>query len=246
MVFEQRQVAMETLGEYLTGVRRDLQLEQIAVARRCGIPVKFLDALEAGRYEKLPPDVYVYGFLRTLANVYAVDSHALVTQYKKERGVLLQVSRTPSWVSLSGTYFARVTLTPARLSLFAGLLVIVLTLGYLLWQVISINSTPSLQIFEPKPGDIVRSSVVSVHGKTEPGNSVSINGQTVFVDGNGEFRTTIGLGNGQQMLTFAAKNKFDKIITKTVSLVADVPELPNQSISPAASSSPSGAASTTP
>jgi cytoskeletal protein RodZ len=56
----------ETLGEKLAKKRAALGYDLKEAERATRIRAKYIEFLESGRYEKLPPDVYVQGFLKII------------------------------------------------------------------------------------------------------------------------------------------------------------------------------------
>ena len=90
MVFQKKKVQLETLSEYLQEVRRKLKLSLKEVSTLTTISLKFLEALEEGKFNWLPSDVYVYGFLKKLARLYSLDENVLIAQFKKERGIFIK------------------------------------------------------------------------------------------------------------------------------------------------------------
>jgi transcriptional regulator with XRE-family HTH domain len=222
MLFEKKKLKIETLSEYLGEIRAELGLSLEDVAEQIGIKPKFLEDLEEGKFLKLPPDVYVLGFLKQIGRRYNIESEVLIEQYKKERGIQKQLlERAKEEGRWKKKIKDRVVITPKSVSIFAGLVFVVATLGYIIWQVSSINKTPSLEIIEPQDRQIIKGSSVSIKGKTDPGMSVTVNEQNIFVDSQGNFKTQLGITAGPRDLTIAARNKFDKSITKIVSIVGE-------------------------
>lgn len=228
MLFETRKIQLETLGEYLLEVRTQLKLSPQEVAARTSVAPKFLQLLERGDFARLPADVYVYGFLRELAELYGVDGSTLVSQYKKERAIMGQLEQRKAGERRHGGQLERLVITPKVLTVSLAILFVVATVGYLVWQVVSIDRTPNLSVDEPKDRQIVRGAAVTVAGKTDPGIAVTINDQPVFVDGEGRFKTQVSVGAGPKELVFVAKNKFDKSVTKTVSVIGEPAEVRGQ------------------
>lgn len=194
-----------------------LSLDQ--VSERTGIKLKFLESLEDGNFRQLPPDVYVLGFLRQLAELYSIEEAPLSAQYKKEKNIHTQIEKrahpSRAWASV---YFSRLVVTPKFLSIVLGLLFVVMTLGYIIWQVASINKLPSLEIFEPQDRQVIKDSFVNVRGKTDPDMKVTINSQDVFVDSSGNFKLQLSMEVGPKQLEVTASNKFGKTVTKIISI----------------------------
>lgn len=223
MPFKTKKINIETLSEYLLGTRKLLRLSLKEVSRQTGIAFKFLENLESGKFQALPATVYVIGFLKKLAQVYNVSESALIEQFKKERVLSQEISKTrvPA-KSKVAMLFSKVVVTPKFLSLTAGFLFVLITLGYIGFQVISIYGNPQLSIYEPQNSQKISGSAVTVSGQTDPGNTMSINNQPVLVDAkDGKFQAVVSLTSGQKDLLLVASNKFNKSTTKTVSLLVD-------------------------
>lgn len=220
MLFEKKKIQIETLSEYLTEVRANLQLSTEEVCKKTDLVFKFLSALESGNFKVLPSDVYVYGFLKKLAFVYAIDSETLIDQYKKERGIEQQLSKKSE--TLAGTryknYFQKFVITPKILSLALGLTFIVISVGYIIWQVWSINRIPSLELVSPLNNAVIAASFIEVKGRTDPGMTVAVNDQAIFVDAQGGFQTQLALVPGPKEIVIVAKNRFGKLLSKNRSI----------------------------
>ncbi len=202
---------METLGEYLGAVRSELGLTLEEVSQATGVYEKFIHYIETGKYHLLPPGVYVLGFLKKLAGIYKISSDTLIEQYRKELGIVEhQASEKLAGEKTWKTRFSKVTITPKLMTVTGSALVGAIAFFYVVFQVFAINKTPALAINEPSNDAVISGTSVNVAGKTEPGITVSINGQNVFVDPSGTFHTTIGVAPGQKELRINAANKFGK------------------------------------
>jgi cytoskeletal protein RodZ len=225
MLFETKKVPLETLGEYLKEIREQIGLSVKEVVDKTGICDKYLINLEEGKYHHLPPDVYVYGFLKKLAEAYAVPAATLIEQYKRERGIVEQVaSKAITPQKGLKAKLAQLVITPKIITLFSGVGLAVIALLYLVVQVSAINRTPDLKVAEPAPGSVVKESFVNVSGQTDPGTTLAINGQNVFVDNEGKFKTTMSVAEGQTELAVVAQNKFGKTATEKILVMVDQPK----------------------
>ncbi|MDB4939769.1 MAG: family transcriptional regulator [Candidatus Doudnabacteria bacterium] len=210
---------METLPEYLKSARESFSYDLHHVAKITNISPKFLECLEAGYYHRLPADVYVYGFLRKLAELYRTDSELLIFQYKKERGIHEQLNKKiPEYKSYTDSKF-EITPKTITFSLLAAFVIFIL--GYLFYQVHAINLPPHISITDPKDGVRVTTSSVLVQGTTDIGASMVMNDQQIFVDSAGKFKTQVSISPGEKILTFIAKNNFGKETTKQILVVGD-------------------------
>lgn len=71
------------------------------------------------------------------------------------------------------------------------------------------TDAPKLEISEPAEGALItqrKQSVISVKGTTDGGNKVYLNGQFLFVAGDGSFSGSVQLVNGDNTLTVKAMN----------------------------------------
>lgn len=222
--FETKQLATETLGEYLQRVRTALRLSITEVSKKTGIFEKFLISLEAGKYEKLPPDVYVLGFIKKLSVAYAIPFQPMQEQFRKERDILEHEMRQKIEPKRSLRDLVKeVSLTPKTISVIGVVLVLVISFVYLMVQIFSVNKTPTLQIDEPKPDTVISGSSVVVKGQTDFGSTLTINGQNVFVKNDGEFQTLAGVTPGQTELRVDSVNKFGKRSSQIISLRVEEP-----------------------
>lgn len=72
------------------------------------------------------------------------------------------------------------------------------------------NEKPKLEISEPGDGAEIKGGdkKVKVAGKTDPNNSIAVNGSTVIVDSEGNWQTVIVLNDGDNTLTITSSNSF--------------------------------------
>ncbi len=220
MIFEKKKIRIETLSEYLAEARRDLNLSLEQVAQKTSIKPEFLNALESGQFKILPADVYVFGFLSRLAEIYSANSRELIAQYQKEKGIQRQIGKIDSPIGLPWykKYFGRIVVTPKLVTLFLGLAFVALTVVYIVWQVFSINKTPNLKIFSPANNSVIQGSSLRISGQTDSGMTVSINGEKIFVDNQGNFQTPVSLTPGPKTITVTAENHFGKSTSQTLNV----------------------------
>lgn len=71
----------QALGQYLFSRREALEMSIDQISRTTKIPNASLLHLEAGRFDKLPGDVFVRGFLRSYARCLKLDGDDVVSRY---------------------------------------------------------------------------------------------------------------------------------------------------------------------
>ncbi|MEK9181354.1 MAG: RodZ domain-containing protein [Patescibacteria group bacterium] len=226
-LFKSKKIKSETLGEYLADMRNTLKMTCAQVQRLTQIPEKFLKNLEAGEYGKLPDDVYVRGFLQSLAAVYKLPAKSLLEQFERERGVDRSLtSRDPLAPRASKPFITpRIVITPKTFSLALVLVLAALSVGYLVWQVRSVSAAPSLEISYPAADLTTEARNILLRGRAEPGSKLFINKQPVLVAEDGEFTEVLNLTEGANNILIRAENKFGKSseVSRSI-IVSSAPE----------------------
>jgi cytoskeletal protein RodZ len=205
-LFKTKQVKIDTLGEYLQQVRKQLNLDIKTVSILAQIKPSYIELLEAGAYPQLPADVYIRGFLKSLADFYHIKEQVLIDQYEKERGFELTPPATKKFIKENW-----LSLTPRTLILGSSLLVALIAIIYIGIEIRSVLIPPYLSVNEPSSDMTVDGNSVVISGTSEIGAEVYINNQPILVDQNGSFTETLLLSSGLNVVEVSAKNKFDKV-----------------------------------
>lgn len=209
--FKSKKISTETLGEYLRHARESLDFSPSDIRRLTRLPEKLLSALEEGNYQDLPADVYVRGFLKSLAAIYRTEAEGLLRQFEKERNL----SRTLAYGTLSPeprkTYhLPRFVITPKTITLALVVLAVVGSVAYLAWQIYSVSAAPRLTLTYPLSDLTIGTRSMLLRGRTEPGAMVHVNTQEILVDESGEFKEVLNFVEGTNQIVVKAENKFGK------------------------------------
>ena len=78
-----------SIGARLRRERESLGMSIEEIARATRIPVPSLERVEADRFDDLPGEVFVRGFLRSYAKTVGLDADEIVAQYSSARRVPL-------------------------------------------------------------------------------------------------------------------------------------------------------------
>lgn len=72
------------------------------------------------------------------------------------------------------------------------------------------NEKPTLEISEPADGAEIKGGdkKVKIAGKTDPNNSITVNGATAIVNSEGNFQTQININDGDNLITIVASTNF--------------------------------------
>ncbi|MGI6360733.1 MAG: helix-turn-helix domain-containing protein [Bacillota bacterium] len=75
---------MDAIGKYLKEVREKRGYSQIAVEEGTKIPIRYIQAIEAGDFSQLPGRAYTIGFIRNYAKFLQVGSDELIEYYNEK------------------------------------------------------------------------------------------------------------------------------------------------------------------
>lgn len=222
--FKKRQLTSdEPLGQQLRAVRRTakLTLEQVATATK--ISKQYIQALESGKYDELPAEVYAKGFLENYAQFLGFPVDEVLTQYKRERGLAPRPKSSEQFV-VPGQQLERpkLNITPRTLWAAGAIVILFIVVSYLLTQVSVFAAPPKLELTRPAPNTTLSAESVTVEGKTDSGATLAINGQPIPTDVNGSFREEVHLLSGTNTLRITARNKNGRERTETRSVIVRV------------------------
>lgn len=210
--------ANKTLGDILKAARKKKEIDLSLAEEETKVRLKYLEALEEGRYEALPGNVYALGFLLKYADFLGLENQdELVKRFKMERGESPYQSRLMPKRQLHEPWFY---LTPRILTIIAVALVLAVVLGYIIYSVRTFTMPPNLEISSPSSEQILKEDTVDIVGKTDAGVTLMINNQAVLLDGNGNFTQQVKLNPGLNTFEIRAINRLKKESIKQVKILA--------------------------
>ena len=217
---EPKQSQQIKVGPMLKARRQALRLSLAQVEVDTKIRGKFLTALEAGDYAKLPNDIYSRGFVQHYANHLGLDGVGVAAEYAAERGgVAAGETRRPRMVRPR-----RLVFTGAVAAAAGVLLVVAGVLGYLLWQFSALAGAPRLVVTSPETDLALTGAIIDVSGRTTPGADVTINEAPVLTDTDGNFSDKVALQGGVNAIRIASRSKLGKVTTVVRNVLATVPK----------------------
>lgn len=196
-----------SLGERLKKSRENAGWTVKKFADATKIPQKYIERLEGGRYEKLPPFVYVSGFLKKYSEILGLPVDELLSEYQKEAKISEQISPLQKLPLLGSPRFV---VTPKRITLAVIILIILFVAGYLFYQINLLIAPPKLAIKYPTEDILINRSTIEISGATDYTAKLTINGQQVLVERDGSFHQEINLSPGVNTLKIVAENRFGK------------------------------------
>lgn len=223
--FKTRKVKItQSLGEKLQATRkRRTSLSLKDVARKINIQKEYLYYLEQGQYNKLPADVYVYGYLKSYAKFLRVDISSVVKLYNKEKNIEDKINdyKKEKKKFIDSIPFV---ITPKMIQVFFIFLVVFGIIFYLWYQVSGLSRPPKLEIYNLDQDKTVTEEIVTIFGQSDLDSDLKINDQPIFVDQEGNFKETVSLQPGVNMLIITATNRFDKATSIERKIMYDAPE----------------------
>jgi len=217
---------MNNLGEKLKKRREALGLNLQKVAKISRLRQAYLERLEKGEYEKLPADIYTRNFLKTYSKIIGLNENEIIKEYEKERGLIdekpksqkqkkLSISGLLSRLLLSRFRYPfginyNFILTPRFLSWLFFIFIFLLSLFYIIWQLDFFISPPKINLIYPEEDLVVYQNLIEINGNVSQESKLTINGQAINIDKDGNFREAISLQSGINTITIEATNKIGK------------------------------------
>jgi len=197
------------LAEFLKEKRQEKNLTLERLSDLTKIQIYHLEGLEAGHFEKLPPAVYCVGIFKRLSKFLDADENEIMEAYRNEFESSTSNKTGSAPIAKRESYFI---LTPSKLMIFAGGLLLLLLSGYLWYQFNFLIGPPNLAI-KPSEDAVTKEEIILVSGKTDNGINLTINGENTYVDSKGSFEKSIQLAAGVNVIEIKAVNNFGKVST---------------------------------
>lgn len=208
---------MKTVGSILQEERKakGFSLDQIEVAIK--IRAKFLCAIEEDDYSSLPSQAYAKGFVKNYAEFLGIPAATILAFFRRQTQEITRSSILPAGVarSLNRAWFQ---LTPGKFLIFLFVGLVVAFLIYLGIQYGQLQNPPKIIIETPKENAVITTKKVEVLGVTDPDATVTVNGISVLVRGDGKFFDQVTVEPGNNTIIVIATTRYGKsaTITRTV------------------------------
>ncbi len=205
---------MATLGGLLFERREELGISQNKAARDLVVKEEVIDSLENGQYLDLPEPTFVKGLIRSYAQYLGLDSDHLLALYRRE----YDETKYPKKSLVIEN--KKLKITPTSLTTAAFVVAIVAFIVYVIVQYFSVLTAPKLAVTSPQNDETTTIPIVQINGQTEKETSISIDGQLVPVDDQGNFSYKYNLKDGQNIIEIIASKKLSpkSKVTKIVRL----------------------------
>jgi len=205
---------MNTVGTMLKEARVAKGITLLEVEKQTKIRLKFLEAIEKDAYQLLPSPVYAKGFVKNYSEYLGLDSATIMAFFRRQSE---DIKRTVILPKKSQDIEAKgLRLTPGRFitMLLIGLSVIFLSYFFIQYQ--KLQRPPDLTITKPVHESIVGEKKLDVMGETNGDTTITVNGLSVSVRGDGKFFTQVTLESGVNTITVIATSRFGKTKTEVL------------------------------
>lgn len=206
--FQQKPINYQTVGEALAEARIRKNIALAEAARRTGIRVEYLAALEENAFDRLPAGVYGRRFIEEYARFLGLRPRAVGTQYEAQRRPGTVVDET-----LFGTKRVRkrdLLLLPRWVKSAIIILIIMGSLLYLGVRIRDSIAPPPLALSWPPEKFVTEATRLTVQGVTTPETAVFVNEQPVVTAADGAFSHEITMIPGVNTITVRAQKRYGR------------------------------------
>lgn len=193
---------MTTLGTIFSSARGKKRVSLNKAAADLHLNREVLETIEEGDWASLPEPTFAKGFIKNYAQYLKLDADHMLALYRRE----YDEKKYPHKDSPIERK-RRLMLTPNRLTGMVFGLGTLLFAAYLFVQYLSVLSKPKLELISPKDDITTSVPVIELIGTTEKETTISVDGQFVPVDANGNFAHQIQLVEGQNVIEVVAAKR---------------------------------------
>lgn len=205
---------MNTVGTMLKQARVAKGISLLDVEKQTKIRLKFLEAIERDAYQLLPSPVYAKGFVKNYSEFLGLDSNTIMAFFRRQSDDVRKTVILPKKAQEIEAKGLR--LTPGRFITMLLIGLSVIFLSYFFIQYRRLQRPPELTITKPINESIVGEKKLDVMGETNSDTTITVNGLSVSVRGDGKFFTQVTLESGVNTITVIATSRFGKTKTEVV------------------------------
>ncbi len=205
---------MQKFGDLIKAERKRKKISLEKVAQDLAIKKEHLEALESENWSSLPEPAFIKGYAKSYIDYLNLDSNYALALYRRDFDE--KKYPKPNLPKKEKRFF----ITPNKITNTVFALALVAFFAYIAIQYSSIFSSPKLEILNPKENETTSVPAIQIEGKVEKGATISINGQFVAVDSNGNFSYQYMLEEGKNSIEVVAsfrlspKNKVTREIRR--------------------------------
>jgi transcriptional regulator with XRE-family HTH domain len=203
---------LRRVGERLKKTREEQNLSLEDIFNLTRIPLKYLEAIEAGRFQQLPQaKAHRLAYVREYAEALHLNPASILYQFSQEADL-------NNYAPVHPVRVLKLWPLNSLSNIFRHIAIGVLLIGfvsYLAWQVKGVLQPPKLYVYTPIDGYISNKLGALVQGETEKEVRLTVNGKEAMLNNQGKFELPIDLSNGINTITISAIKKHGKTTTVT-------------------------------
>lgn len=118
-------------------------------------------------------------------------------------------------MNLTRTSFIRLLRT------ILAIVLILIIIAYAIWRSLNYARGPAISIASPLDGSSVDTETIEITGRADRVNNLTMNGQPITIDQQGNFDQTVIVFHGTNKITFGASDQFGRSVEKELTLVGN-------------------------
>lgn len=197
---------MKKVGEVLREYRQKQGIPLEKISQITHIRIGFLEAIEDNRFDVLPAEPFVKGFLHSYARVLGLDPKTILALLRRDfkagekgkvipRQFIKPLVRKRSWIGPHLTVVISLSV----------IVLLILSYGGYLW--VRLHQPPHLEVTTPSERELVGKNVI-VSGKTSNDAIVFVDSKPVSISQDGQFETSVFYSdNGEYTITIRAEDR---------------------------------------
>ncbi len=197
----------EKIGERLRQKRTVLNLSLNYTAKKTGIKLEYLIAMENENFDVLPKGLYRKNFLLKYANFLKINPKEFLNKSPFNKKQIDDGHNPFSRKKLSKNNFL---VFPKIIRTIIIISIILAFFSYLFFFLIKAREVPELIIFHPETDILINENNIEVRGKTDPEAQLSINGNLIVLENDGHFSSDITLTKGINKIIIISQKKYSQ------------------------------------
>ena len=176
---------------------RNLTLEKLATLTN--ISERFLEPLLTDEIKKLPSSPYLHGYIVKIGSVLGLDGEEIWNAYFSENA---DIRRSGKFDDLPKNRFKKRHID--RRIVFGGALGIIFLI-FVIWRIQVYFGPPALSLAGFTDNMIVETPEYTLRGNVDVKHQLTLNGEQIYQEPNGDFEKEIALQPGWNALSFKIK-----------------------------------------
>lgn len=197
--------------EYFNQRMDDKNFTAEDIERLTKVPLKNIIALKEGKFEQLPANVFVKGYLQKIAKILDVDFEELWNMYLEEYN--LKMPPKPDLLP-SNRFESNKEITHHILKILRYIpvvAIIITALGFIIFQSKNLFGEPKLKVITPAFEMIETSeNPFVIEGEGQPHSYITINNKEIYLGDDGKFSEAINLREGLNEIIIESVNRTGK------------------------------------